>query len=57
METHHRRTGQPPEKDSNPQEQDIDIPNEYQKDIYDFKNIEHENHTQLRDFTNVVDYL
>ena len=39
--THHRGTGQPPEKDPNPQEQYIDIPNEYQEDIDDFENIEH----------------
>ena len=57
MATHQRGTNQPPEKDPNPQEQDIDIPNEYQEDIDDFENIEHENHTMLRDLTNEVDYL
>ena len=28
------------------QEQDIDIPNEYQEDMDDFENVEHENHAQ-----------
>ena len=45
MVTHHGGKGQPPEKDPNPQEQDIDIPNGYQEDIDDFENIEHENCT------------
>ena len=57
MATHHGGTGQPPEKDPNPQEQDVDIPNEYQEDMDDFENVEHENHAQLRDLTNEVDYL
>ena len=57
MATCHGGTVQPPEKDPNPQEQDIDIPNEYQEDIHDFENIEHENHVWLRDLMNVVDYL
>ena len=39
---------QPPEKDPNCQEEDIDIPNEYQEDIDDFENIEHENHAWWR---------
>ena len=33
METCHGGTGQSPEKDPNPQEQDIDVPNEYQEDM------------------------
>ena len=57
MVTHHGGTGQPPEKDPNPQEQDIDVPNEYQEDIDDFENVEHENHAWLRDLMNEVDYL
>ena len=44
MATHHGGTGQPSENDLNPQEQDIDIPNNYQEDIDDFENVEHENH-------------
>ena len=56
--THHRGTGQPLEKDLNPQDQDIDIPIDYQHDnIDDFENVENENHTQLRDLTNKVDHL
>ena len=51
MATCHAGTGQPPEKDPNPQEQDVDIPNEYQEDIDDFENVEHENHAWLRDLT------
>ena len=57
MATHHRGTGKCPEKDPNPQEQDIDIPNEYQEDMDDFENVEHGNHVQLRDLLNEVDYL
>ena len=57
MATHHGEKGQSPEKDPNPQEQDVNIPNEYQEDMYDFENVEHENHAQLRDLTNEVDYL
>ena len=37
MATHHGGTGQCQEKDPNPQEQDINIPNEYQEDMDDFK--------------------
>ena len=44
MATHHGGTGQPLEMDPNPQAQDIEIPNDYQEDIDDFENIEHENH-------------
>ena len=57
MTTCHRGTGQPLEKDPNPQDQDIDIPNDYQhEDIDDFESVENENHTQLRDLTNKVDH-
>ena len=44
MATHHGGTGQPLEMDPNPLAQDIDIPNDYQEDIDDFENVEHENH-------------
>ena len=58
LATCHRGTGQPLEKDPNPQDQDIDIPNDYQhEDIGDFENIKNEDHTQLRDLTNKVDHL
>ena len=58
MATHHRGTGQPLERDPNPQEQDIDIPNDYQhEDIDDFENLETENQTLLRDLTKELDHL
>ena len=58
MATHHGGAGQPFKKDPNPQDQDSDIPNDYQnKDIDDFENVENENHTQLRDLTNKVNHL
>ena len=43
--THNGGTGQPLEKDPNPHEQGIIVPNDYQENIDDFKNVEHENHT------------
>ena len=50
MATYHQGTGQPLEEDPRPQEQDIDIPHDYQhEDIDNFENVENENHTQLRD--------
>ena len=45
MATHHGGTGQPSEKDPNLQEQDVNVPNEYQEDVDDFENVEHEHHT------------
>ena len=46
MATHHGGTGQPLDRDPNPQEQDIDTPNDYQhEDIDNFENVEIENHT------------
>ena len=48
MTTCHRGTGQPLEKNPNPQDQDIDILSNYQHgDIDDFENVENEYHTQL----------
>ena len=43
--------------DPNPQAQDIDIPNDYQEDIDDFENVEHENHMWLKELTNELDHL
>ena len=43
--THHRGMGQPTEKNPNPKEHDFDVQNEYQEDIDDFENVEHEHHT------------
>ena len=57
MAIHHRGTGQPSEMDPNPQAQDIDIPNDYQEDIDDLENIEHENHIQFKELTNELDHL
>ena len=58
MVTHHRGTGQPLEKHPNPQDQDIDIPNDYQhEDIDDFENVKNEDYTRLRHLTNKVDQL
>ena len=57
LATHHRGTGQPSEMDPNSQAQDIDTPNDYQGDIDDFENIEHENHMQLKELTNKLDQL
>ena len=49
MTTHHGDTGQPLEKDSNPQDQDVDIQNDYQcEDIDDFENVENKNHNRFR---------
>ena len=46
MATCHRGTGQPFESNPNPQEQDIDTPDDYQyEDIDDFENVENKNHT------------
>ena len=45
------------EKDPYPQEQDSDIPNDYQEDIDDFETIEYENPTQLRELKNELDHL
>ena len=57
MATCHTGTGQPLGIDPNFQAQDIDIPNDYQEDIDDFENIEHETHKQLKELTNELDYL
>ena len=58
MATCHGGTGSPLEKDPNPLDQDIDIPNDYQNEnIDDFENVGDENHTQLTDMTNEVDHL
>ena len=47
MATHHGGTGKPSEKGSDPQENDVNIHNEYQADINDFKNIEPDHHERL----------
>ena len=57
MTTHYGGTGQPLELDPNPQEYNIDIPNDYPEDIDDFENVEHENHMQLKELTHELDHL
>ena len=58
MATCYGGTGQPLERNPNPQEQDIDTPNDYQhEDIDDFENVENENHTWLNDLTKALDHL
>ena len=39
MATHHGGTGKPSEKDSDPQENDVAIHDEYQADINDLKTL------------------
>ena len=51
MATCYGGIGRASEKDSDPQENDVTIHNEYQEDINDFENIEPEYHERLRDLT------
>ena len=46
MATHHGGTGKPSEKDSDPQENDVAIHDEYQADTNDFENIEPDHHVR-----------
>ena len=58
MATHHRGTRQSSERNPNPQEQDIDTPNDYQhEDMGDLENVEDKNHTWLNDLTKALDHL
>ena len=57
MATCHGGTGKPSEKDSDPQENDVAIHDEYQADINDFENIEPDHHARLRDLTHERDHL
>ena len=57
MATHHGGTGKPSKKDSDPQENDVAIHNEYQADVNDFENVEPDHHARLRNLTNEIDYL
>ena len=57
MATSYGGIGKPSEKDSDPQENDVTIHNEYQEDINDFENIEPDHHEKLRDLTQEIDYL
>ena len=40
-----------------PQENDVAIHDEYQKDINDFENVEPDHHEKLRDLTHEIDHL
>ena len=57
MATCHGGTSKPSEKDSDPQEHDVTIHDEYQADINDFENIEPDHHARLKDLTNEIDKL
>ena len=57
MANHHGGTSKPSEKDSDLQENDVAIHNEYQADISDFENIEPDHHERLRDITHEIDHL
>ena len=51
MATCHGGIGKPLEKDSDPQEHDVTIHNEYQAEIHDFENVEPDHQAGLRDLT------
>ena len=57
MATHYRGIGKPLEKDSDPQETDVAIQDEYQADINDLENIEPDHQAGLRDLTHEIDQL
>ena len=44
-------------KDSDPQETNVTIHDEYQADVNDFENVGLDHHARLRDLTNEIDYL
>ena len=57
MATPYRGIGKPLEKDSDPQETDVAIQDEYQADLNDLENIEPEHHAGLRDLTHEIETL
>ena len=57
MATHHGGTSKPSEKDSDPQENNVTIPNEYQAVVNNFENLEPDHHARLKDLTKEIDYL
>ena len=58
MATCHGGTGQPMEKDHNPQEQDTDITNDCQYEQMDnFENVDHEDHASLKALTRELGHL
>ena len=56
MATCHGGTGKPSEKDSEPQENNVTIQDEYEPDVNDFENIEPDHHARLRDLTHDIIY-
>ena len=58
MATYHGGTGQPLDKDPTPHEQGTDIlSDQHHKDMDNFENVEHENHTTLKTLTKDLDDL
>ena len=58
MTTCHRGRGQPLDRDPTPHEQGTDIPSDYHhKDMDNFENVEHDNHTTLKALTRYLDDL
>ena len=57
MATCYGGSGKPSEKDSDPQENDVAVHDEYQEDINDLENIEPDHHERLRDLTHEIDNL
>ena len=57
MATHHGGIGKPLEKDSDSQETDVTIQDEYQTDINDFENIEPDHQAGLRYLTHEIEQL
>ena len=57
MATHHGGAGQPSDRDPNLPEQGTDIPSDHLKDMDNFENVEHENHTTLKALTRNLDDL
>ena len=57
MATQYGGIGKPLEKDSDPQETDVAIQDEYQADINDLENIEPDHRAGLRDLTHEIEQL
>ena len=57
MTTCHRGIGKPLEEDSDHQETNVDIQDEYQADINDFEKIEPDHQGGLRDLTHEIEQL
>ena len=57
MATHYRGIDEPLEKDSDPQDTNVAIQDEYQTDINDFENIEPDHQAGFRDLTCKIEQL